>query len=157
MNPVTEDSIIMADKQADTPAAETKKSFGWLKAIGGGVGGLLSGAIMMYASPLVDKFVKPAKPVANFEQLHEGTTVTFHNRSTGGTEGWWDFGDGSALEPFSPHQETITHTFAKDGDYTIKLSVRNLLGDESDRTVNLRVDQTQVNPPTIDQLDIIPV
>ena len=50
----------MGDKQ-EAPAAEGKKGFGWLKAVGGGLGGLLSGAIMMYASPLVDKFVKPAK------------------------------------------------------------------------------------------------
>jgi PKD repeat protein len=158
MNPVTEDSIVMADKQADTPAAETKKHFGWLKAIGGGMGGLLSGAIMMYASPLVDKFVKPTKPVANFEKVNEGTTVTFHNRTTGAGEGWWDFGDGSALEPYAPSQNTITHTYAHSGDYAVKLTVHNLYGDESDRTVSLHVDAAQaVLPPTIDAFEIKPV
>src|SRR6266852_8634344 len=88
---------LMGDKQ-ESPA-EAKNGFGWLKAVGGGIGGLVSGAIMMYASPLVDKFVKPPKPVANFEKLIDGTTITFHNRSTGATDGWWDFGDGTALEP----------------------------------------------------------
>ena len=34
----------MGDKQ-ESPA-ETKKGFGWLKAVGGGVGGLLSGRVV---------------------------------------------------------------------------------------------------------------
>ncbi|HEY1859925.1 MAG TPA: PKD domain-containing protein [Gemmataceae bacterium] len=147
----------MGDKQ-ESPA-EAKKGFGWLKAVGGAMGGLLSGAIMMYASPLVDKFVKPAKPVANFEKLIDGTTITFHNRSTGATDGWWDFGDGSALEPFSPHQETVTHTFTSHGDYTVKLSLHNLVGEQDERTVPLHIDSNQAAAaaPTIDQLEVIPV
>jgi PKD repeat protein len=121
-------------------------------------GGLLSGAIMMYATPLVDKFVKPTKPVANFEKVNEGTTVTFHNRTTGAGEGWWDFGDGSALEPYTPNQDTISHTYTHGGDYAVKLTVRNLYGDESDRTVNLHVDAAQaVLPPAIDEFEVKPV
>jgi hypothetical protein len=148
----------MSDKQAETPPAETKKGFGWFKAIGGGLGGLLSGAIMMYATPLVDKFVKPTKPVANFEKANEGTTVTFHNRTTGAGEGWWDFGDGSALEPYTPNQDTLTHTYTHPGDYAVKLTVRNLYGDESDRTVSIHVDPQQaVGPPGIDDFRIEPV
>jgi PKD repeat protein len=148
----------MAEKQAETPAADAKKRFGWFKAIGGALGGLLSGAIMMYATPLVDKFVKPTKPVANFEKVNEGTTVTFHNRTTGAGEGWWDFGDGSALEPYVSNQDTITHTYTHTGDYAVKLTVRNLYGDESDRTVNLHVDPVQdVQPPAIDQFEVKPV
>ena len=114
---------------------------------------------MMYASPLVDKFVKPAKPVANFEKLIDGTTITFHNRSTGATDGWWDFGDGSALEPFAPHQETVTHTFSSPGTYTVKLSLHNLVGEQDERTVPLQIDsnQTAAAAPTIDQLEITPV
>jgi hypothetical protein len=147
----------MGDKQ-ESPA-EAKKGFGWLKAVGGGIGGLLSGAIMMYASPLVDKFVKPAKPVANFEKMVEGTTITFHNRSTGATDGWWDFGDGSALEPYVPHQESITHTFTNAGKYTVKLSLHNLVGEQDERTVSLDIDSSQSTaaPPTIDQFDVIPM
>src|SRR5262245_52031578 len=137
----------MSDKAASAPA-EPKKGFGWLKAVFGGVGGLVSGAIMMYASPLVDKFAKPAKPVANFEQLHDGTTVTFHNRTSGASEGWWDFGDGSALEPFSPQQDVLSHTFQAPGDYSAKLTVRNCLGDESERSVTLHIESAQAAAPS---------
>jgi PKD repeat protein len=149
----------MGDKQE--AAAEPKKGFGWLKAIGGGIGGLVSGAIMMYASPLVDKFVKPAKPVANFEKLAEGTTITFHNRSTGATDGWWDFGDGTALEPYMPHEQSITHTFGSPGKYTVKLSLHNLVGEQDERSVSLDIDQSQstaaASAPSIDQFDVIPM
>src|SRR5258708_19076920 len=41
----------------DTPAECGTKKLGWLKTIGGALRGLLSGAIMLYASPLIDKFV----------------------------------------------------------------------------------------------------
>jgi PKD repeat protein len=146
----------MGDKAASAPA-EAKQGFGWLKALFGGVGGLISGAIMMYASPLVDKFVKPAKPVANFEQMHDGTTVTFHNRTSGATEGWWDFGDGSALEPFSPQQDVLSHTYQSPGDYSAKLSVRSCFGDESERTVALHVESTQAAAPSIEALTVTPM
>jgi PKD repeat protein len=146
----------MSDKEASAPA-EAKKRFGWLKALFGGIGGLVSGAIMMYASPLVDKFVKPAKPVANFEQMHDGATVTFHNRTSGASEGWWDFGDGSALEPFSPQQDVLAHTYQSPGDYSAKLSVRNLLGDESERSVTLHVESTQASAPSIEALTVTPM
>src|SRR5438045_1217889 len=78
------------------------KSGGWFKAILTSIFGLFSGACLMYLSPLVDKVIKPSKPVANFAYQAQGLKVTFQNRSTGGQEGWWDFGDGSALEPFMP-------------------------------------------------------
>src|SRR5438128_1815112 len=82
--------------------------------------GPMSGAFMMYLSPLLDKVVKPAKPVANFAVDHQGTTVMFHNRSAGGSEGWWDFGDGSPLEPVLAGQEAVSHTYANPGAYIAK-------------------------------------
>ncbi len=75
---------------------------GWLKAGITSVMGLCSGAVLMYVSPLVTNVVKPAKPLANFSQSVQGRTVTFQNRSSGASDGWWDFGDGSALERFPP-------------------------------------------------------
>src|SRR3954447_14124612 len=96
---------------------------GWIKTLFASLFALVSGAVIMYASPLVDRFIKPAKPLANFEVQAEGLKVVFHNRSTGGLEGLWDFGDGTALEPFVPGQASITHTYAKPGQYTVKLTV----------------------------------
>jgi hypothetical protein len=141
--------------------AEAKKGgrlSGWLKAAIGTVAGLCSGAAMMYVSPLIDKVVKPAKPLANFAVEHEGTTVTFQNRSSGTHAGWWDFGDGSALEPVDPAQQTVTHTYASPGEYTAKLTVQNLLGDESERVVNLHLDAVAPSdPPAVEALQVTPV
>jgi PKD repeat protein len=101
--------------------------------------------------------VKPAKPVANFAVDHQGLTVVFHNRSSGGSEGWWDFGDGAPLEPVSAKQETVTHTYPAASDYTVKLTLRNLIGEESERTFTVRLDGERAERPTIDQLEAIPV
>src|SRR5438552_2023715 len=68
---------------------------GWLKAFYGTLAGVLSGACMMYLSPLLDKVIKPAKPVANFAVDVQGLSVQLHNRSSSKADGWWDFGDGA--------------------------------------------------------------
>ena len=125
----------MSEKEPESK--EGAKKGGWLKTIFGTLAGLLSGAIMMYASPLLDKIIKPAKPVANFAVESDNLTVSFHNRSSGGTEGWWDFGDGSALEPFVSTQESVSHTYARPGVYSVKLSVRNLFNEENDRSASV--------------------
>src|SRR4051812_6728711 len=91
--------------------AEEKSSGGWLKAVVGTVTGLLGGAAGMYVPPLVDSVIKPSKPLANFAVESSGLQVTFQNRSAG-TEGYWDFGDGSALEPVNMTAPTVTHAFA---------------------------------------------
>jgi PKD repeat protein len=130
---------------------------GGLKTVIGTLAGLLSGALMMYLSPLLDKAIKPAKPVANFGIEAEGLTVSFHNRSAGGGEGWWDFGDGSPLEPFSPQQETITHTYPKPDSYAAKLTLRNLIDDENERTVTVALSNAQGVPPVIEGLEVISV
>jgi PKD domain len=139
------------------PAAEAGKKSGWFKAIAGTLVGLLSGAVVTYVTPLVDHLVKPGKPLANFNKDQQGLTVTFHNRSTGGSEGWWDFGDGSPLEPVSPSENAVTHTYAKPGIYTAKLSLRNFIGEESDRTVSINLDAPRPDEPGIAALDVVPV
>ena len=48
----------------------------WIKTVLGMVGGMLSGAVVMYATACLDNAVKPAKPVPNFRVQHEGRTVT---------------------------------------------------------------------------------
>ncbi len=116
-----------------------KKGGGWIKTILGMVGGLLSGAVVMYFSAWVDQAVKPAKPVPNFRVEHEGFTVHFQNLSPG-YQGWWDFGDGTELLPASSGQDSVTHKYERPGDYSVKLSLSNLLGEENDRTVPLHVE-----------------
>jgi PKD repeat protein len=113
---------------------------GWIKAALTSVVGLVSGALLMYLTPLVNNAIKPAKPLANFAAQANGLTVNFSNRSTGATQGWWDFGDGTALEPFDPKLEIVAHKYDKPGTYSVKLSLLNLIGEESDRTVPVTLD-----------------
>ena len=47
---------------------------GWIKAGLTSLAGLVSGAVLMYASPLLDRVIKPDKPIANFQY-----EVTFVN------------------------------------------------------------------------------
>ncbi len=123
---------------------------GWVKAAAGAVLGLLSGAGMMYVSVVVDKVVKPAKPVANFAVTADGMTVRCENRATG-ESGWWDFGDGAPLEPFDPNQPAVEHTYPKPGNYSVKLTVRNFLLEENSRSVpvDLSAATPQQLPPSI--------
>jgi PKD repeat protein len=142
---------------SDKPAPEPAKKLGWLKPLLGTAAGLLSGAVMMYLSPLLDKVVKPARPLANFAVEHEGLTVTFHNRSAGGGDGWWDFGDGSPLEPLPADGAPTTHAYRAPGSYTAKLTLRNFLGEESERSVTVQVDPPRTGAPTIASLEATPV
>jgi PKD repeat protein len=130
---------------------------GWLKGLLTTLLGLCSGAVLMYASPLIDRVVKPAKPLANFAAQPQGLSVAFQNRTTGGTEGWWDFGDGSALEPFLPSQPVVNHSYPKPGIYPCKLSVRNLIGEEHERTVSINIDDSKAPPPAIEALTAVPL
>ncbi len=114
------------------PAAK-KSGFGVFKAALGGFAGLATGVIGVYATALVDQVAKPGKPVANFAVRAEGLSVAFQNQATG-QSGWWDFGDGSPLEPFEP-EKSVTHAYAKPGTYSAKLTVRNFLMEENDRSV----------------------
>ncbi|MBL8799877.1 MAG: PKD domain-containing protein [Planctomycetia bacterium] len=146
----------MSDSSAEKKEAAPKKG-GFFKAMIGTIAGLMSGAFMMYLSPLIEKAVKPSKPVANFAVDLKGLTVMFHNRSSTRGEGWWDFGDGSPLEPVTAEQDSVTHTYVKPGTYTVKLSVRNLLNEESERTVTVNLEPAVVEPPAIVSLEAVPV
>jgi PKD repeat protein len=130
---------------------------GWIKAGITSIIGLLSGAVIMYLTPLVNNAIKPAKPVANFATQSTGLTVQFNNRSTGGTEGWWDFGDGTALEPFDPKLEIVNHAYAKPGTYSVKLTLTNLIGDEADRTAPVVLDADSLPRPEIAVMQLIPL
>jgi len=141
----------MADEK---PASKTP---GWVKAVGTSLFGLVSGAALMYLTPLVNNVIKPGKPVPNFAQQTSSLTVTFNNRSTGGVQGWWDFGDGSALEPFEPNKDVVTHTYPRSGTYQVKLSLQNLLGEEAERTVSVNLDTATASAPSIEAFAVIPL
>ena len=130
---------------------------GWVKAVTTSVVGLVSGAVIMYLTPLVNSAIKPAKPVANFAAQVSGLTVNFNNRSTGATQGWWDFGDGTALEPFDPKSDLVKHTYARPGSYSVKLALRNLLGDESDRVAQVTLDPESAPRPEIVSFVLVPL
>ncbi|MFO0800845.1 MAG: PKD domain-containing protein [Gemmataceae bacterium] len=127
--------------------AEAKKG-GWLKAAVVGVLGLGGGAAGTYTTALIDKVVKPSLPVANFAAASDGLTVTCQNHATGET-GWWDFGDGTPLEPFTPSVPAVTHTYAKAGNYSVKLVVRNFTADENERTVAVEVGGSAKSGPRL--------
>ncbi|HYH64588.1 MAG TPA: PKD domain-containing protein, partial [Urbifossiella sp.] len=91
-----------------------------------------------YATALIDRVVKPSLPVANFAAAADGLTVTCQNHATGET-GWWDFGDGTPLEPFAPGVPSVSHTYTKAGSYSVKLVVRNFTADENERSVAVEV------------------
>ncbi len=134
-----------------TASAPAKKSgFGVFKAALGGFAGLATGVIGVYATAIVDKVAKPGKPIADFSVKADGKSVSVQNRATG-QSGWWDFGDGSSLEPFEPEKDVV-HTFAKPGHYAVKLTVRNFLMEENDRSVpvDLTESTAQVGPTITD-------
>jgi hypothetical protein len=114
------------------------KGGGWLKAGIVGMLGLGGGAAGTYTTALIDRVVKPSLPVANFAAAADGFTVTCQNHATGET-GWWDFGDGTPLEPFAPGVPAVNHTYTKAGSYSVKLVVRNFTADENERTVAVEV------------------
>jgi PKD domain len=140
--------------------AAPKKGMGFIKAaLGGGVG-LATGVIGVYATAVVDKIAKPPKPLANFSiEPPQGLNVTIQNQSSG-QSGWWDFGDGTALEPFNPDEKTVAHTYAKPGNYSVKLQVRNFLNEDHERSVNVDVSTPAPNSsggPTIASLTVEPI
>ena len=62
--------------------------------------------------------------------------VTFANSSIGATEITWNFGDSSPLVTTPNSQGSITHVFAKGGDYKVTIRLKN---DCSDTTIERSV------------------
>jgi hypothetical protein len=140
---------------ADGITGRLRGGMKWL--LGGGLG-LVSGAAAMYATALFNTVVKPPMPVANFAVTADGLSVRCENRAAGDS-GWWDFGDGSPLEPFDPAQPAVTHAYAKPGNYSVKLTVRNFLLEENARSVpvDLSAAAPQLLPPSVTALQVEPV
>jgi PKD repeat protein len=119
-----------------------------VKTVLGTLLGLISGAVAMYFTSFVDRVIKPPKPVANFAVHASGLTVSFENRSIGGDRLRWDFGDGSPLEFVSNDQAVIKHTYAKPGNYTVRLAVTNLVNETNERAVTIEVKDPKPDKPT---------
>jgi PKD repeat protein len=143
----------MAEQEAAPPA----KPKSWYKALLGTIGGVISGAAVMYVTPLVDKVVKPPKPVANFKCEIDGAVARFQNLSRNG-QGHWDFGDGTPLERTSPEHQYVDHTYTRPGEYTVKLTLHNALGDEDERSAPVHIDAPATPAaPKIVSLEAVPV
>ncbi|MFO0937792.1 MAG: PKD domain-containing protein [Gemmataceae bacterium] len=123
--------------EAAAPAKSGALS-GAVKTVMGGTVGLIGGVVTMYTTAFFDQVVKPPKPLANFTTKVDGQVLSCESKSTGDS-GWWDFGDGSALEPYTSDKPTISHQYTKTGSYNVKLTVRNFLADENSRTVPVEV------------------
>lgn len=80
------------------------------------------------------------KPTARMEASVNCTTVTFENHSfTNGATYKWDFGDGKTATETAP-----THTYAKAGEYTVKLSATNSSGTS---TTEAKIKVTSAKKP----------
>lgn len=131
----------------------TSRLKGMVKVVFGSFLGLCTGAVMMYANAIFDKVVKPPKPVANFTIGEiDGLTVTFKSMASG-QSGWWDFGDGTALEQYDPEKPLVSHSYSKPGNYRVALSVRNFLNEENNRNIMVELAaptaSPSVLPPTV--------
>ena len=60
-----------------------------------------------------------------------------------------------APKPFVPGQDA-SHAYAKPGVYTVKLTLKNLLGDANDRSATLALEPG-ASAPTIDEFTVTPV
>ncbi|MCX6652199.1 MAG: PKD domain-containing protein [Methanomassiliicoccales archaeon] len=80
-----------------------------------------------------DFWFTPLQPV-------EGTQVTFHDNSSDYDEivYWhWDFGDGN-----SSNGKDVTHVYAQNGTYQVKLSIRDQDGTEANITIPITISDT---------------
>lgn len=114
----------------------------------GGVVGLVVAGGLMWFTPLIDRFVKPAKPLANFAtEETSDLSVTFKNLSQNAKEAKWDFGDGSPLEVVAGDVPEVKHKFKKANSYKVKLVVSNVANQEDSRESLIAVG---VKPQVLD-------
>ena len=92
--------------------------------------------------PASDRIVIHEAPEASFhfrkdEEENRVPSVRFENRSIGGNQYHWDFGDGSSTTVAHPN-----HVFKKKGTYQVTLTTTNAKGcvDRADRTIVIDKD-----------------
>ncbi len=71
--------------------------------------------------------------VPEYQKMSSRQVVRFIDKSVGYPTAWiWDFGDGQTTMEQNP-----THVYAKDGLYTVSLTVKNSYGEDTKVSVNL--------------------
>ncbi len=76
---------------------------------------------------LLEKIPSPPKLEAQYSFSVQGRTVKFTDTSKNGPTAWsWDFGDKQTSNEQHP-----THTYSREGTYTVTLTIRNTSGEES--------------------------
>ncbi len=75
-----------------------------------------------------------AEPSASFTSEVSDLTVTFTNTSQNATTYAWDFGDGNTST-----EENPVHTYAADGNYTVKLTASDDAGNSDETTAEITV------------------
>lgn len=140
---------------ADPASPPPSKLGRLLKPIFGGGVAMVTGAVAMYSQTAFDQLVKPSKPLANFTVAGtDGLKATFDNKAVG-QSGWWDFGDGTALEPFEVDKPTAEHVYPKPGKYSAKLIVRNFMLEEANRSIEVDLSNPPSTlPPTLKAMKI---
>lgn len=73
-------------------------------------------------------------PVADFDYVADGLTVTFTNKSTDATSYKWEFGDSETSKDASP-----VHEYAAAGEYTVTLTAANSKGETNKKEVKINV------------------
>ena len=88
-------------------------------------------AALVGCTPAAEKDESPTappapvlRPVAGFDFVADGLTLTFINSSRNAVSYRWDFGDGLASATTSP-----SHTFRKPGRYIVRLDAFNSAND----------------------------
>ena len=103
-------------------------------------------------------------PSADFSadktQIQPGNVVQFIDDSDGNPNRWiWDFGDGNTSSKENPF-----HTYFSEGNYTVKLTVSNKYGEDTEMKTNyidignapradFSADKTQIQPETTVQFN----
>ncbi len=68
-------------------------------------------------------------PITNFTYANSGLTYTFTNTSSNANSYSWDFGDGTTSTLENP-----SHTYASQGNYTVKLTTSNQCGQTNNQS-----------------------
>jgi PKD repeat protein len=89
------------------------------------VGLEVGGAGSVVAKTFTVRIQRP--PDAAFSFVRNQLTVAFEDQSTNNPTSWtWSFGDGQ-----TSRQQNPTHTYSTAGTYTVTLTVRNAIGEDS--------------------------
>lgn len=89
------------------------------------VGLEVGGAGAVVAKTFTVRIQRP--PDAAFSFVRNQLTVAFEDQSTNNPTSWtWSFGDGQ-----TSRQQNPTHTYSTAGTYTVTLTVRNAIGEDS--------------------------